>query len=230
MAKNILAAVGKHKIRYSLIAIAVAAGGWYGYGKITATATPPQYMTALAEKGTLVASISGTGQVSASNQVDLKPQAAGTIVYTGAANGQEVKAGTLIVKLDDKDAQKSVRDAQANMDSAKLSLEKLKQPADTLSVIQAENTLARAKESKQNTLDNLAKAYENGFNVVSNAFLDLPTIIAGLQDTLYASNVGLGGGGQWNIDYYAAIAAQFDEKAYQYKTDVQEKYQTARKA
>jgi multidrug resistance efflux pump len=200
------------------------------FSSYTSTTDETRYITALAKKGSVIASVTGSGQVSASNQIDLKAKASGEVTYLPVKNGQDVKAGALIAQLDAREAQKTVRDAEANLQSAKISLEKLKQPTEKLSIIQAQNTLARAKESKQNAEDDLQKAYEDGFNAITNAFLDLPSVMTGLQDILYSSIAGLSPSGQWNIDYYANAVEKYSDQINQYKTTTATRYQTARTA
>ena len=228
--KKIITYIVRHKIISIIVLIILSYGGYWEYGRLTSTSGAPRYVVAAVQKGTIITSVSGTGQVSASNQIDLKPKASGDIIAINVVDGQHVGTGAVILRLDSSTAQKAVRDAEANLESAKLALQKLQQPADQLSVTQSENTLARAKESKANAQADLVKAYEDGFNTVANAFLDLPTIMTGLQDMLYTTAPpGLGTGSQWNIDYYSGTAATYDElKANQYKDDVNVKYKTAR--
>jgi HlyD family secretion protein len=196
----------KKKVIAAIVVVIVIGGYWIYKNSQTKTAEA-QYITSAAEKGTLTVSVSGTGQVSASNQVDIKPNASGKIIKVAAKQGQQVKTGDVLVQLDAGDAQDSVRDAQANLDSAKLSLEKLKQPADSLSILQAQNALASAKTSydklvlsqqndykksqdtEQTALDNIVKGYEDSFNDISNAFLDLPGIASKLNDILYSYEI-----------------------------------------
>ncbi|MEK7649826.1 MAG: HlyD family efflux transporter periplasmic adaptor subunit [Patescibacteria group bacterium] len=217
------------KISIALL-VFLALGGYWTYSSLTSANESTRYILASAERQTVISTVTGSGQVSASNQIDLKPKASGDVVYVGVAAGAQVKAGALIAQLDARDAQKAVRDAEANLESAKLSLEKLQKPADVLSVLQAENTLARANESKQQAEDDLAKAYEDGFNDVANAFLDLPTVMTGLQDIFYNQTSSLGGSGQQNIGYYADSVKQYDAKATDFKSDLETKFQVARKA
>lgn len=187
----------------------------------------PRYVLAAAEKKTIIVSVSGTGQVSASSQVDIKPKVSGDILSVSVTEGQQVKAGSQILQIDSREAQKAVRDAVSNLDSAKLSLAKLKKPADTLSLTQAENALARAEDSKQDAEVNLKKAYDDGFNAVSNAFLDLPSVVSGVYDILYSSSPSLSSS-QWNIDYYANNAAAYDSQSSVYRDDANTRYQSAR--
>lgn len=218
--------ISAHKFLTGIILLTLAGGGYYGYQWLSGTEAATRYMTTAAEKGTLIVSVSGTGQVSALNQIDMKPRASGEVTYIGVKDGQEVRAGTTIVRLDARDAEKTVRDAQVSLESARLSMEKLKQPADALSLLQAENSLAQAYESKKQASDDITKTYEDGFNTVANAFLDLPTAMAGLQDIIYGTAFG---GGQWNIDYYANAISGHEEEVVKFRADSIEKYQNARK-
>jgi hypothetical protein len=54
-------------------------GGYFEYKKLTDTSEETRYFTAQVKKGTVVASLSGSGQVSASNQFDVKPKASGDV-------------------------------------------------------------------------------------------------------------------------------------------------------
>jgi hypothetical protein len=56
---------------------------------------------------------------------------------------------------------------------------------------------------KEKARDDLKKAYDDGFNNVSNAFLNLPTLMSGLHDILFNTDKSLSGSNQQNIDYYA---------------------------
>lgn len=212
-----------------IILIILGGGGYYGYQKLFAKSVATRYVTAKVERGALITSLSGTGQVSASSQVDLKTKTSGEVLYVGAMVGQEVKNGALLVSLNAKDALKSVRDAEANLESAKLSLEKLNQPTDALTILQSENSLTQAKESKQASEDGLKKDYDDGFNTVANVFLDLPTIVSGLNSMLLGNNFE---SNQANIDWYANFGLQFNsanyDKIINYRNGVLKSYNTAK--
>ncbi|KKT29272.1 hypothetical protein A3G55_02820 [Candidatus Giovannonibacteria bacterium RIFCSPLOWO2_12_FULL_44_25] len=210
MIQKFIKFISSHKIIAALFFLALAYGGYWGYKKMTDTSGQPTYLLAQIKRGVITASVSGSGQISASNQVDIKAKASGDVVYVGAKNGDGVAAGALLLQLDARDAQKSVRDAEANLENAKLSLEKFK-----------------VTNSKEKLEADLKKAYEDGFNETSNAFLDLPTIMAGLNDLLFKNNFI---SSQTNLNYYSDAVKSYDEKAVLYKDDAFNSYQAARKA
>lgn len=218
LVQKITAFARAHKVMSTLAIALILAGGYYGYHSLTSTAGETRYMLATTEKGTVISSITGSGQVSAYNQIDLKPKASGDVIYVGVTNGQEVVAGTLIAELDASDAQKAVRDAEVNLASTKLSLDKVLQPADTLSLLQTENALAQATSD-------LSKSYDNGFNSVSNAFLNLPTVMTGMQDILYGATLNRS---QDNLSAYTDMVKDYDDKVLVFKSDTVAKYQNAR--
>lgn len=209
-----------HKKTSILVAIVLLIVGYYSYKSLTSTASEVRYVTGSVEKGTIVSSITGTGQVGSAHQIDLKAKGSGDVVFVAANEGQDVKAGTLLVSLDATDARKNVRDAEVSLQSAQISLDKLKAPADKLTMVQAENALSSATESRH-------KAYDDGINTISGTYLDLPSVMSGLQDIVYGTTVSRGV--QDNLSAYADMVKMFDDgKITSYKEDVSKKYILAR--
>lgn len=211
-----------HKIKGSIILIVLVGLGYWAVTAFGASGTATQYTIGLVEKGSISSTISGTGQVSASNQVDLKSKTSGDVIYVGVTSGQKISRGTLIAQLDTVDAQKAVRDAEINLESAKLSYQKLIAPADNLSMIQAENALAQATT-------NLQKAYDDGYGSVSDTYLDLPSVMSGMQDIFYGTSVNKTGG-QDNISAYTDMIKNYDENVLTFRDDAIAKYKKARDA
>ncbi|MCX6764760.1 MAG: HlyD family efflux transporter periplasmic adaptor subunit [Candidatus Nealsonbacteria bacterium] len=224
---KILKTILQHKIIMVIIIIALIGGGYVGYKKFSNNSVENSYVLATVEKGTLVTSISGAGQVSALNQLDIKPKVSGDVISVKVKNGQEVKMGTLIMQIDTVDTAKALRNAETDLETAKLELEELLSPPDELTLLQAENSLAQAKESKQKAEDSLKKNYEDAFNGVTNVFLELPSIMAGLNSVLFSNSFSVN---QQNIDYYADAVKAYDQKVLQYKIDTYNKYQIAKNA
>jgi len=101
----------KRKIILIIAGLVIIGGGYFSYKKINPVKISLQYITAPVEKGTLAVSVSGTGQVSSSNQVDIKTQVSGKVLKVLAANGQEVETNAVLFQLNAGDALKTVRDA-----------------------------------------------------------------------------------------------------------------------
>lgn len=229
MFSKIISQIIKRKFTAGAAIALIAIAGYFGYTTFFSEDGVVRYATAQVQKGTLILSISGTGQVSASNQVDIKPKASGEIVGVYAKQGQEVGAGAIIARLDSSDEARAVRDAETALETAKLELDKLLEPLDELTLLQAENSLTQAKNSKQKAEDNIIKAYEDGFNAVSNAFLDLPGLMTGIDDIFF--DEGDFKRYQWNIDWYLnQVNLNNRDKATRYRDDVTAAYNKARTA
>ena len=228
MLKNILKFLTQHKVAAGVFAILIIGGGYYGYQAIFSKTAPPRYVLAAAEKGTLIFSVIGSGQVSASNQVDIRAKVSGDVVLVGVKNSQEVKSGTLLAQINSADAVKAVNDAETSLETAKLELDKLLAPLDELTLLQAENSLTQLKESKQNLEDDFVKAYEDGFNSVVNSFFDLPGIMADLEDIIYGKTINKT---QDNVSAYADMIKYSDDaKVTAYKNSVIGSFVVARAA
>ena len=225
MISRIFNLISEHKRITTISLIIIVMGGYFGYRNLTKDDSGVRYMMAAVEKGTLIVSTSGSGQVSVSDQIDIKPKVSGDVVYVGVKNGQEVKTGTFLVQIDTNDAEKALREAKTSLETAQLELDELLEPPDELDLLRAENDLAQAKESKQKAEDNLGKSYEDGFNDVADAFLDLPTIMGGLKNILFGNDLNLS---QANIDYYVGAVERYDSGIVQHKEDANNSYQLAR--
>ncbi len=142
-----------HKIISSVVLIIVLFGGYTAYKKSTATTGEVRYVMGTATTGTIISSITGSGQVSASNQVDIKPTVSGAITYVGVRPGDRVGSGQTLFIIDNTSAQKAVRDAEISLQSAQISFDKLK-----------------TQNSDANLNADLTLAYDNAFTAVSDTF------------------------------------------------------------
>ena len=219
-----------HKFVSSIVVIAVALIGYWGYGKLTSTAGQTLYVLGTVQTNTVISTVSGSGQVLPSNQVDIKAKVSADVISVLVKEGQSVKAGQAIAYLDPTKARQAVQSAQTALDSARLALEKLQQPADTLTLLQAQDALIKAQQSKQDAENSLAKDYNDGFTQTSSLFLDLSNVLTGLNSVLFSYDRTLGGVNQQNIDYYTNSIAKFDERATAYHDDAQTKYADAKTA
>src|SRR3989344_5881977 len=203
----------RHKMIAFLIVAAILTGGYYGYRVIFNSGESVRYVTAAAEKGTQIVSISGSGQVSAMQQVDVKSKVAGDVTYVNVKAGQYIPAGTLLAQLYARDAQKAVRDAETNLETAQLNYD------------QITGSIAGIRGDKEKDSESLAKAYDDGFNAVSNAFADLPNIMTGLNTVVINRDFDQG---QWNLDYYTDAVRPYYEDISVVRDETYAKYKAAR--
>ncbi len=167
--------ISKHKIFSSIIAITFAIICYaviWGFG---GNSQETRYVLANVERGTIVSSVSGTGQVSASNQIDLKPRASGNtnvsgnITYIAVKASQKVRQGQLLFSLDDRDARKTVRNAETSLETAQLALDKFKQAPKNADVLTIKQAIANAETSRTDAEKAVTDAYRNLLNTSTAA-------------------------------------------------------------
>ena len=88
-----------HKFLSLLIMAGLAGGAYYVFRPSTTTAET-RYVAGTVERGTIITSVSGSGQVSASSQIEVNPKVSGEILNMNAQPGQTVKAGDILATLD----------------------------------------------------------------------------------------------------------------------------------
>jgi len=190
MFAKILNTISRRKFASGFIVLVVAFGSYFIFKGDGSVET--RYVLATVEKGAIITSVTGSGQVSVSDQVDVKPKVSGDVIYVGVKNGQKVRAGQLLVQLDSTDAKKTVSDAELALRDAEIQFEKW--------LLNQDNSADKLEKSVEDARKNLDKAYQNALNVVSGIFLDWPDTIDDLQDVLYEDNVS--GTDQQNIGAY----------------------------
>lgn len=177
--------------KYLLILILILAIlGWIIYSKFLIPNNNPKYVLGNVSRGKIEIFVSGSGFVSPISKVDLKSKVSAEVLGVMVKEGQRVRAGDLIIKLDDSDALKNIRDAELTLETAKLALEKLKKQYE-------ENLRA----------DNLNKNYEDGMSILSELYSNYPTILNGLNNVLFSRDFNSEDIN--NIEYYSSYNDKF---------------------
>ena len=124
---------------------------YYGLRHTAGTATPAP-RTVTAQRGVVLSTVSATGNVTAPTQLNVNFETGGRLVALAHKQGQRVKRGQVLARLDDTSARVSVQTARASLQSAEAHLQQLidgETPAqraqDAISVTQAQMALANAK-------------------------------------------------------------------------------------
>jgi HlyD family secretion protein len=173
MFQKIYKYIKERKITFAILIVLVVFGVYYGYGRFQGAKAETSYVLSTVEKGALITSISGTGQVTADNQVEIKPKIQADILSIKVKAGDKVLAGQLLAELDNKDLLKKVKDAKSSLEQARisLSLKLVGLTAEELAV--SKNSVESAKLSYDNAVKSLDTAKKNAQDNIKQAQLQL---------------------------------------------------------
>jgi HlyD family secretion protein len=174
------------------IAIVVFGAGWWAYGAVTSSAGETRYILGAVARGSVIATVSASGQVSALDQIDIKPKASGDITWVGVKAGDVVRAGQGIAQIDNTDAKQTIADAEQSLLQAKLQFQK--------DEAQAPIEYEQAIEALDDAKSDLATEYNDAYNTVSDTYLDLPAVMTGMEDVLYDDDLSTQQ--QWNVSVF----------------------------
>jgi len=148
-----------HKI-ISLVSLLIVIIGGYFLIKNNNN-SEASYTTEIVERNNIITYVTGTGQVEATNTLTLKSGTTGDVTYVGVKVGDFVKKGKLIASIDSSDAKMA-------LENAKISLAKLTDDPDSLSLLQKENSVS--------------ESYNSGWNTVSSFITEINSIIVEVKD------------------------------------------------
>ena len=209
-----------HKAIATVVALIVLYGGYHYYGVLTAPSTATRYVTTTVATGTVVATLTETGQVSASHQITLSPQASGQVIGIYVKPGDQVYAGQIVAQLDATTAQQSLRSAELALKSAELSYQQTT-ATSTLAL-----NLIVAKDNVTNAQVALQKAHDDAYASIASIYNDLSTVVTGLDSVLHDSNVA-GRASQKNVDAYTDLVSPHDDSIGIYRSSAETSYTTA---
>lgn len=167
-------------VKIALVLIIVVAG-WFVFSKINKNKfTKVQYQTSIAEKGTLINSISGSGSITSGNYISLNTKVSGVVNNVYVTNGDKVVKGQKIadISLDDYaqerqtaawvsyiDSTIAAKDAVTAKTTADIQMWK-----DREAVLNAQQTLNDKNDGKNNPATN--KVYTDGEKMIVDKTLD----------------------------------------------------------
>ncbi|MEJ0021203.1 MAG: efflux RND transporter periplasmic adaptor subunit [Candidatus Doudnabacteria bacterium] len=180
--QKFLTYIKAHKVITVIVLVVAAFGGYQWYKKAHASAGSVQYITKAAAKTTISVSVSGTGQVSAQNRIDLKPggsgQVAAELVTVNVKQGDQVKAGQVIATVDQKNnsvaliqAKASLQSAQANYDKLISGLTSTDMQTAQLAVTTAQQALDKANRDYANTVTTQQQNVDKAYSALLNSDL-----------------------------------------------------------
>lgn len=132
----------KRAIGFLLVAIAAVAVAVVS--KITSTTNAPQYKTQEAQRGHLTVTVTATGTLQPTNQVDVSSELSGIVKSVEVTYNARVKVGQVLARLDTSRLEAQVQQSKASLDSAR---GKLLQVQAT--VTEARASLARLQRARE---------------------------------------------------------------------------------
>ncbi|MEI8361446.1 MAG: biotin/lipoyl-binding protein [bacterium] len=196
--------IKKHKKKIALVLL-LAFGYYYWQGTKTSVAVVTKYAFGNVEKGAVITSVSGTGQVSPSNQVEVKPKVAADILAIKVKAGQKVKKGDLLAVLDDKDLRIDVNKARDNLSIAQANLQLKLAGVTPEDIALAKNSVDSAKMTYEIAVKNLSTTEISVRENLAKAQLNLTSSESQYNNTLSSQNINTTTNSQSLATAYRAV-------------------------
>jgi HlyD family secretion protein len=154
----------KRKIWLILVTVLLlaAGGGYVAYNRFLSPAAQttegPKVQTVAVQRGDLIITASGTGELIPSEEVGLGFLTSGTLVEVLVEVGDRMQAGDVLARLDAPPLERAVIQAQANLIKAQNNLENAQSPYTDLDLIQARLAVAQAELDLAEAQENLEEA------------------------------------------------------------------------
>jgi HlyD family secretion protein len=175
------------KIIIGILAVLIIGGGYFYFVKVSKNKNQTRYVLTKVERGTILVSVSGSGQISAEDQQDIKPKVSGEIARIYVEKNQEVKAGELLFELDKEPKERAVRDAEISLKDAKDALQK------------AKDNYEKLKRDLENSTET---AYKNAFDALVETYKNLNPLISNLESIFKAKDYS---SQETDLDYYISL-------------------------
>ena len=188
MIGNFIKKMRAHKIISGIVVVAIIGGGYYWYASANVAPTVTKYVVEDAATGTIVSSVSGTGQVEAGTTINVTAKVSETVTSIPAKVGEHVSAGQVLVRLDPTSEQRALAQAQLALEQAQLSAQEANQVATT-TLLQQQDAVTTDKQAVVNASTTLAQDYQSGFNSIGSTFVNLQTVMTGLQNFMKGRDV-----------------------------------------
>ena len=153
-----------HKLRSFIVGLLIIGGGYYAYTKYFIPKLPLRYSTTKVQNSTIVSSIVGTGQVSTLNKLDIKPLASGIVTDIKVKSGDIVKAGQVLLIIDQRSASTNLIQAQANYNKIINALTPTDLNTYQGNILNAQSDLDKSKVDTANSIATAQATVDNAFN------------------------------------------------------------------
>jgi HlyD family secretion protein len=177
-----------------IAAVLVVAGVLIARNRAGAAASAAPVQTVTVTRGRIEVTIGASGNVAASKQVNLAFGASGTVAQVSVTDGQQVKAGQTLARLDTTNLELQVQNAQAALDAAQANLQQAQQPASADDIASAQAALASAQANYGSVKAGPSKADLSAARAsLASAQANYKSVKAGpTADSLAATKAALG--------------------------------------
>ena len=133
-----------------LLAIAGIVYGYLRYRPQMGRVEQPKFEVVPVERRTIITTLSATGAIASARESRLTFGVGGVLSELSVAVGDQVEEGQPLATLDKTDLERSVAQAQANLESAQIRLEQTEHPYDQLDIELAQGAVRDAKVALEN--------------------------------------------------------------------------------
>ena len=174
------------KSAFVVCVVVAAYGAYLLYAKVlNPVDTSIKYALTNPSFGDIVKTVTGNGNVSSVTERPVQSKVAGQLKTLKIKDGQAVRAGDVLAVIDQTTANQNLRDARIALAGAKLSYDKLTEPADAATKLSAQNAVDQAEQQTNTAQASLASAYDGSFNAMTSAFADIPSAVSGVHTIVH---------------------------------------------
>ena len=143
--KHIFSFAKTYKLTAALVLLALISISWF-FATQDKSSDGASYEVEKVERGNIESIVSSSGQVGDISQISVVSEVSGDTEFL-VKEGQEVKKGDIIAKIDSSGLETDIYQAQLSVNSAQLNLDKLRESTSDTDIIEAENSLTVAKNN-----------------------------------------------------------------------------------
>lgn len=159
-----------------------AGGGWYWFA-LRASAGEVQYETEAISRGRLVVTVTATGSVQPTTQVDVSSELSGALAEVAVDFNDRVEVGQVLARLDDSKLTDQILTAEAQLQAARASLEQAEAAVREAAVtFESQNELDKRGQSTRLKMIAVEVARDRALAVVDGAKAEVALAQARLSE------------------------------------------------
>ncbi len=148
-----------------LTVVVIGGGTWF----LIARSQKTTYQFVTVKRGSITETVSVTGNVTTTQSADLAFENGGTIAAVYYNEGDYVKQGSVIARLDTQDLAAQLAEAKANVSAETATLQKLQAGPTPQNVAVSQTALATAEQALQNSYANVPNAVTSAYASANDA-------------------------------------------------------------